>query len=265
MIGLKGRISRRYPCFPFEALPNTLDRFGVSWREYSNQGKPEFIHAGVDAIRSIRCHNGDRPPCGWSRYWNRHVPRANQIFTDIRRGRLPNVSWYLPRQTEHPPKEACDGENATVELVNAIMRSPLWKSTAIVITWDEWGGFHDHVKPPTAAGINHLISYGFRVPLLVISPWTRHGTSRLGGYVNHSFESFASLLRFVEHLFRLPTLHAADDPENYRRGEPVPGALMNFFDFRGPPPKPAPMLLHQRRCPQLTAAERRIIHTSNPD
>lgn len=115
--------------------------------------------------------------------------------------------------------------------INAIMKGPQWNSTAIVIVWDEWGGFHDHAVPPTAAGMNANISYGFRVPLLVISPWTKIGTLTNGGYVSSRFASHASLLRFVESAFGLPSLGAMDDLANYTATEPKPGDLMDFFDF----------------------------------
>jgi phospholipase C len=267
MLGLNGNHSLVYPCFDFPALPNVLDTYGVSWRQYANEGEAQFLHVGLDAIRPVRCHDGSTAePCPPNSYWSDHVQPASVFFDDVTAGTLASVSWIVPKETEHPPKTACAGENATVNIVNAIMQSPYWDSTAIVTTWDEWGGFYDHVPPPTAAGMNQLISYGFRVPLLVISPWTRVGTLSGGGYVSHDFSSHVSMLRFVEALWGLPTLQAADDPSTYQAGEPVPGDLMDFFDFSGAsPPKPGVMLRTTRACTPLTPAERRIVETNDPD
>ena len=207
-------MSEVFPCFGFKSMPDLMDEYGVSWRYYSTQGASHFVHAGISAIRSVRCAPGDAPPCEQDNpYWDAHVHDGPEFLTDAAAGTLPNVSWYLAKETEHPPRTACSGENATVRAVNAVMSGPDWRSTAIVVWWDEWGGFYDHALPPTAQGIdggvtnlNALISYGFRVPLLVISPWDRKGPLSLGGYASHRFYSHASFARFVEWAFNLPTL-----------------------------------------------------------
>jgi len=267
MIALDGTHSHTYPCFSFPALPNVLDDFGVTWRQYANQGESQFVHVGLDAIRQVRCHDGSTAqPCPANAYWSDHLRPASAFYDDVTNGALPAVSWITPKQTEHSPKSACAGENTTVNVVNAIMQSPYWDSTAIVITWDEWGGFFDHVAPPSATGRNRLISYGFRVPLLVISPWTKVGSLADGGVVSHAFASHASLLRLVEALWDLPTLAAADDPATYRTDEPVPSDLLGFFDFGGAtPPKPGTMIRSTRSCAALTPAQRMIVRTTNPD
>src|SRR4051812_20887794 len=197
MIDLQGKLSDVFPCFTFSSMPNLMDDAGVSWRYYSSQDGSHFVHSGIAAIRSVRCAQGDAPPCTQDNpYWDRHVVDSTNLTTDAAAGTLPAVSWYLPKETEHPPRTACAGENATVRAVNAIMRGPQWRSTAVVVWWDEWGGFYDHVAPPTAngtdggiTGLNSLISYGFRVPLLVISPWVKSGPLQNGGYASHAFYS----------------------------------------------------------------------------
>jgi phospholipase C len=272
MIDLQGNLSDVYPCFGFQTMPNLMDNAGVSWRYYSNQDGSHFVHSGIAAIRSVRCVQGDTPPCTQDNpYWDRHVVDAPNLLTDAAAGTLPDVSWYLAKETEHPPRTACAGENATVRAVDAIMRGPDWRSTAIVVWWDEWGGFYDHVPPPTAVGtdggitgLNSLISYGFRVPLLVISPWVKNGPLTGGGYASHAFYSDASFARFVEWAFRLPTLGAADDPSTYTASEPTPGSLRDFFDFSGSPPK-GKMVLPTRTCPRLTRTQKTYIATSPDD
>jgi phospholipase C len=271
MIDLEGRLSSMFPCFQFPSMPNLLDAAGVAWKYYGS--KSHFIHSGISAIQSIRCAPGDTPPCrDPNPYWDQHVVDEQNIIADATAGRLPAVSWYLPRETEHPPMTACAGENATVSAVNAIMKGPDWNSTAVVVWWDEWGGFYDHVKPPTGIGIddgvtplNDLISYGFRVPLIVISPWVKRGPLANGGYASHVFYSHASFARFIEYAFNLPTLDAADDLSNYTSDEPWPGALLDFFDFSSATP-PKPKLIRPiRSCPTLSAAQQHYVATSDDD
>jgi phospholipase C len=137
----------------------------------------------------------------------------------------------------------------------------------VVLSWDEWGGFYDHVVPPVASGVNGNVSYGFRVPLVVISPWVKAGSSSDGGSVDSTFYSQPSFARFMEWNWNLPTLGAADDPANYATGDPVPGNMTGFFDFTDPvnPPRPGTLLLHQRSCPKLTAAQHRYVLRHDPD
>jgi phospholipase C len=254
-------------------MPNLLDDAGLDWRYYSAQDGSHFVHSGVAAIRSLRCAPGDAPPCtGANPYWDSHVVDGTKILSDAANGTLPAVSWYLAKETEHPPKTACAGENATVRAVTAIMQGPDWDSTAIVVWWDEWGGFYDHVKPSTAKGVddgvtglNSLISYGFRVPLLVISPWVKDGPLENGGYASHAFYSHASFARFIEWAFDLPTLGAADDLANYRAKEPKPGNLTDFFDFSSATPPKSKLVLSTRICSPLNAAQKAYIRTWNDD
>jgi phospholipase C len=109
-----------------------------------------------------------------------------------------------------------------------------------------------------------LISYGFRVPLLVISPWVKSGPLQNGGYASHDFYSHASFARFIEWAFDLPTLGAADDLSTYTASEPKPANLRDFFDFSGSPPH-GKLVLPTRTCPKLTRAQKTIVATTPPD
>jgi phospholipase C len=232
MIAPNGAKSKVYPCYEFQALPNILAANDVSWAMYSDLEKTSNIHNSLDAITSIR-----NEPTMWS-----HVRSLASFVSDAQSGTLPAVSWVIPQWTEHPPLSACRGENDTLTYVNAIMTSQYWNSTAIFIDWDEWGGFYDHVPPRQ---VNN-ISYGFRIPLLVISPWTKQGGSPDGGFVSHKFYTHASFIRYVENNWRLPTnLGAADATAN---------GYEDFFDF-AQSPKP-PLVLSTHPCPPITAAER---------
>jgi len=161
-------------------------------------------------------------------------PMIDQVVTDddflvdLEKGVLPAVSWLVPdvEVSEHPAAGSmCAGENWTVEIVNAIMRSPEWRHTAIVITWDDFGGFYDHVPPP------HVDLYGLgpRVPMLLISPWARQG------FVAGELLEFSSVLKMIETIWGLPSLTERDGEAS---------DMLELFDFEG---EPAPRLLREPR------------------
>lgn len=118
--------------------------------------------------------------------------------------------------SEHPPARSDCGMDYVTYLVNQVMQSKYWDSTAIVITWDDYGGFYDHVAPPQIDAYGE----GFRVPTLVVSPWAKHG------FIDHTQYEFASLLRLAEDNFHLPTLGTRDVTANN---------MMNSFDFNQAP------------------------------
>ena len=108
--------------------------------------------------------------------------------------------------SEHPPYGTCAGENCSVQLINAIENSPAWSSTVINLTWDDWGGFYDHVTPPT----QDALGYGFRVPLLVISPFAYARDNSSNTHISHDQFEFASVLKLAEEVFNLPSLGQRD-------------------------------------------------------
>ena len=160
-----------------------------------------------------------------------HVRNTQAFINDIHDGQLPAVSWIIPGSwvpptypaackgqspSEHPPARSDCGMDYVAYLVNQVMESQFWQSSAIIITWDDYGGFYDHVPPPQVDAFGE----GFRVPTLVISPWAKHG------YVDHTQYEFASLLRLAEDNFNLPTLGTRDVSAN---------DMMNSFDFNKAP------------------------------
>jgi phospholipase C len=160
------------------------------------------------------------------------IPAANA-------GTLPAVSWVAPSDpvSEHPPSSVAAGESYTTYLINALMASPEWSSTAIFLGWDDWGGFYDQVAPPSP----DANGYGIRVPMLVISPYARHG------FVDHTTFSFDSILKFIEDRFtgsqRLdPASDGRPDPRpTVRENAPTAGDLRDAFDFTQTP-KPGLLL-----------------------
>jgi phospholipase C len=156
--------------------------------------------------------------------WERVQPPAN-FLEDLRTGGLPEVSWLVPPSIydEHPGagKSVCAGENWTVKQLNALMRSRYWRSTVVVVVWDDFGGFYDPVVPPHL----DILGLGPRTPALIISPYARGGDSRLGGFVDHTTYEFSSVLRFMELLHGLDPLTERD-----ANADPLSGAL----DFEEP-------------------------------
>jgi phospholipase C len=158
------------------------------------------------------------------------------FFTAAKDGDLPAVSWITPNGTvsEHPPGLISAGQTYVTGLINAIMRSPDWSSTAIFLAWDDWGGFYDHVQPPTV----DALGYGLRVPALVISPYAKQG------YIDHQTLSFDAYVKFIEDDFlngqRLdPKTDGRPDPRpDVRENAPQLGDLQNDFDFNQAPLAP---------------------------
>jgi phospholipase C len=160
------------------------------------------------------------------------VPEPSFV-PDALAGRLPAVTWLTPplHLSEHPPGSVCNGENWTVRAIDAVMRGPDWDSTAIVLTWDDFGGFYDHVPPP------HVDIYGLgpRVPALLISPWARPG------FIDSAPLEFSSVLRMIERVHGMAPLADRDR---------IAGDLLEAFDFGGAP-RPA-MPLRERDCSKVT-------------
>jgi phospholipase C len=209
-----------WPCFDFKVLPDSLTDAGISWRYYGNAG----FYSALLAIKHIR----------FSDHWGTDVVPENRFFSDIRNEELAKVSWVLPGVgfDEHPGTHSvCKGENWTVRHLNALMRSKYWASTVVIMTWDDFGGFYDHVPPP------HLdvMGLGPRVPLLIISPWAK------AGHVDSTTYEFSSVLKFIETLFDLEHLTERD-----RTADTMLGAF--DFDQEGDPDD-RKLLLRERDCP----------------
>jgi phospholipase C len=153
-----------------------------------------------------------------------HFVQNTAFFTDARTGKLPALSWVMPigQASDHPPANVTSAEGFVASVVNAVESSPDWNTTALFVTWDDYGGFYDHVAPPLFHG---MTSVGFRVPLILISPYARTN------YVDHTPTYFESVLRLMETTFHLGCLAPTDC------GAPLPLTMFNFTQ----PPRP-PML-----------------------
>jgi phospholipase C len=230
-----------------------LHKHHVSWRYYLTQGtEPDCADGGM-TCKPVPQHV-ETPEI-----WNPlpdfvdvhqdhqvgNIVAARRFFGDAYHGHLPAVSWVIPSgdNSEHAPARVSVGQDHVVRVVNAIMSGPDWKSTAIFLAWDDWGGFYDHVQPPRVQGQ----SYGLRVPGLVISPYARKG------YVDHQTLSFDAYLKFIEDDFlggqRLnpKTDGRPDSRPAVRENAHILGNLARDFDFNQ---KPRPPFLLPRIPPR---------------
>jgi len=220
----QGIISTQAPCFDFTTLGDSLTAAGVSWKYYApSQGQSGYVWSAYDAINHIRN----------SKTWTSNVLSVDQFITDAQNGNLPAVTWLIAgsSKSEHPSAGTCSGENWTVQQINAVMQGPQWNSTAIFLTWDDFGGFYDHVAPP----ITDQFGLGPRVPLLIISPYAK------AGYISHTQYEFSSILKFIEEDFGLAPLTQRDANAN---------DTTDSFDFNQSPL--SPLVLQTRACPILS-------------
>jgi phospholipase C len=214
----EGRVKMVAPCFDFLTEGDLLNDAGIPWAYYAaTEQQKGYIWSAYSAIRRYRMHP-DR--------WTRYMFPVDDVVRDIKANRLPPITWITPRfeLSEHPEYNFCHGENWSTKVIDAIMSSPMWKDTAIFLTWDDYGGFYDHVPPPQVDDFG----FGIRVPMLVISPYARQGK------VSHELSEFSSVLRFIEDNWGLSKLTHRD-----RQATP----MLSAFDFKQEPREPDPLPL----------------------
>ena len=203
--------SSQYPCFEHATLTDLLDAAAISWRYYAPSAGS--IWTAPDAIEHIcqqQTINGVLTCTGpdWTK--NVIIPEW-QVLEDIPNGQLAQVSWVIPdgAHSDHAASNNGSGPSWVASIVNEIGNSPYWANTAIIIIWDDWGGWYDHVAPKV---VNDGVSwgsgyvYGFRVPLIVVSPYAK------AAHISHVTHDFGSILKFIETTFSLPSLGYADAP-----------------------------------------------------
>jgi phospholipase C len=209
-----------------------LAKHGISWKDYVDPGTPDNWNV---LPYSTVVHRDNQLG---------NIQAISHFYQDARQGRLPQVSWIIPpyKYSEHAPSRISDGQSMVTAWINAIMKSPEWKSTAIFLAWDDWGGFYDHVVPPSLDSLG----YGFRVPAMVISPYAKKG------FVDHQTLSFDAYLKFIEDDFlggqRLnPKTDGRPDPRpNVRENAKILGNLVKDFDFTQKPRPPMTLPMHPK-------------------
>ena len=239
---------RRYPNGPLYGwtdLTYLLHKHRVSWASYVENGAaPDCLAGPINCYTRLK---GKSTPGMWNPLPDftdvRHdqqsaaaqVPLSG-FYSAAADGTLPNVSWVTPdwADSDHPGTSLADGQAWVTRLVNAVMRGPDWKSSAIFLAWDDWGGFYDHVKPPVV----DRNGYGLRVPGIVISPYAKRG------HVDHQTLSFDAYLKFIEDDFlggrRIdPKTDGRPDPRpDVRENAKILGDLTKDFDFKQKPLRP---------------------------
>ena len=199
----------QYPCFEHPTLTDLLGMQKISWRYYAPS--PGSIWTGPDAISHIcgRQLVGGKLTCTGAEWVANVVIPQTQVLTDIANGQLAQVSWVIPdgKSSDHAVANDGSGPSWVASIVNSIGNSAYWANTAIIITWDDWGGWYDHVAPSVVAdgvswGSGYV--YGFRVPLIVVSPYAKTA------YISHVTHDFGSILKFIETTFHLSSLGYAD-------------------------------------------------------
>ena len=251
--------------FDWTDMTYLLHRHDVSWGYYIEPGReadcPNDAMTCSLAPQSVGGHGlGAATPVIWnplpefdtvhSDHQTGNVQNVSHFYAAASAGTLPAVSWVVPNQadSEHPPADIHTGQAYVTRLINTIMSGPDWDSTAIVLAWDDWGGFYDHVRPPRV----DRNGYGLRVPSIVISPYAKRGC------IDHQTLSFDAFNEFIEDDFlsgqRLnPRTDGRPDPRpDVRESLPILGNLARDFDFAQRPRPPLLLSLHPRPGPPST-------------
>ncbi len=239
------------PIYAWTDLTYLLHKNGVNWGYYVVSGtEPDCENDS--AVSCSPVSQNAKTPGIWNPlpYFDTvradgqlgNIQSVDQFYSAAKSGSLPAVSWVVPSGTlsEHPPSPVSFGQSYVTSLINAVMASPDWDSTAIFLGWDDWGGFYDHVAPPNV----DENGYGLRVPAMVISPYAKRG------YVDHQTLSFDAYDKFIEDDF----LHGQRlDPRTDGRPDPRPdvredvkilGNLASDFDFAQRPLPPMTLPVH---------------------
>lgn len=240
------------PNYAWTDLTYLLHAHGVSWAYYIFAGTEPDTED--DSLTGRQGRLGPKTPGIWNPlpYFTTvrqdgqldNVKTIDDFYAAAKNGTLPAVSWICPNSkvSEHPPASVSAGQVYVTGLINAVMRSPDWDSTAIFLAWDDWGGLYDHVVPPTVDDNG----YGLRVPGIVISPYARKG------YIDHQTLSFDAYVKFIEDDFldsaRIdPKTDGRPDPRpDVRENQAILGDLRSDFDFSQAPR--APLILDPEKA-----------------
>jgi phospholipase C len=242
-----------YPCFEHNTIPDILPS-NVSWRYYVT-GFPAGLWTAPNAIRHICQPNSPYDGRCVGPEWINNVDLASQdVLTDISTCNLRNLTWLIPagQNSDHPGKQNDGGPSWVASIVNAIGAATTcdgtgyWRDTAIIVTWDDFGGFYDHVPPPILPMPQGDYQLGARVPLLFISAYTPHG------YVDNNQQDFGSILRFIEQNWGIP-----EGALNFADARAI-NDLTTFFNLNVlprpfvpiPATKDANFFLHDKRPPE---------------
>jgi phospholipase C len=206
-----------FPCFDqFNTIAQVLDGAAVSWKIYATRVLKAGMWEPFEAIKYVR-YGSDWPK-------NIIAPQKT-VLTDAGEGNLAKVNWVTPSHadSDHPGYHGDQGPSWVASVVNAVGKSSYWKHSAIIVVWDDWGGFYDNAPPPQP----DYRGLGIRVPCLIISPYAKHG------YVSHVQYEYGSILRFIEEVNGIPAGSIGPASDGYTDGRAA--SLDDAFDFKQKP------------------------------
>lgn len=213
----------------YDNIPTIFDRLeerGITWKFYVQNYEPEINYRTAHLISGNRASQIIWVPIlNMARFLDdpelsSHIVDLSEYFTDLENGTLPAVAYIAPAgASEHPPGSIRSGQKFVKSLVQALMRSSAWDSSAFMVTYDDWGGWYDHVPPPQVD--EH--GYGMRVPAFMVSPYAKRG------HIEKTVLDFTSIMKFIEENWNIEPLAERDANSNN---------LLTAFDFTAPPREP---------------------------
>ncbi len=209
-----------FPCFDqFNTIAESLDAAGISWKYYATKVLDDGMWEPFEAIKYVR----------YGPDWNNVIAPQTEVLGDADDGQLAAVNWVTPSKddSDHPHYHSDKGPSWVASIVNSIGESPYWSNTAIIVLWDDWGGWYDNANPPQL----DYRGLGFRVPCLIISPYAKQG------YVSHVLYEYGSVLRFIEETFSLAPIGPISKDYTDQRA----ASLDDAFDFAKSPRPFAPI------------------------
>ncbi|HKE37345.1 MAG TPA: alkaline phosphatase family protein [Candidatus Baltobacteraceae bacterium] len=230
-----------FPCFTqVRTMADSLDAAHISWRYYApsvSEGFGSTMWSAFSAIKNV--YTGPD--------WSNVVTPESRVLTDVTKSSFPNVVWITPdwANSDHPGNGSATGPSWVASVVNAVGASRFWQSSAIIVLWDDWGGWYDNVPPPQ----RDFLGLGMRVPCIIISPYSRIAPGRTAGYVSDTTYEFGSVLKFIEQTFNLAPLGTTANGYTDSRAT----SIIDSFDFTQKPRAfkaisakyPASYFLHQ--------------------
>ncbi len=247
MTGTPGNpLAEKTPAAGYGSLPTIFDRLqakGISWKVYVQNYQPHATYRtnGREPAQVIR-----DPLLAYARYIDNpklfaHIVPVDDYYTDLANGTLPAVSYIIPAgPSEHPPGSVQSGEAFVRNLITSLKRSSVWSTSAFMWSYDDWGGWYDHVAPPQV----DAFGLGFRVPALLVSPYAKRG------YVDHTQLDHTSVLKFIEDNWGLAPLSTRDRAAN---------DIVSALDFRQPP-RPAELLATEEPSPTIANGRPGIVY-----
>lgn len=246
--GQPGAEFNRIPAEGFGDIPTIFDKLeerGISWKYYIKDYNPELNYRSLQGLDYLPPQVQWVPLLGYDRFLDdpelfSHIVDLDEYYVDLENGTLPAVSYVLLLgATEHPLGDLSLGQKTARTMIQMLVQSDAWESSALFLTYDDWGGWYDHVAPPKVD--EH--GYGFRVPALLVSPYAHQG------YIDHTLLDHTSILKFIEENWEIQPLAERDAKANN---------FLSAFDFTAPPREPM-LISGSREAPEPFIQPRRSV------